>query len=357
MLLSGAALVVEPHHPVRLHRQVGDNEAHAGKQLARMPLDLGDHAAWFVPALRLILEILVEALDLGQRGAPHRPGQPMCNLLPQHGIGRQPNGVEIASLFEPCVDRRAGIGGVGAEEAATKLAASGAGDHRVEHIPPVVGAVDIAMTQGTAFQHPELVEHKERMVAGAVEMPVPGGALLLAMGRADRAVHVQRDVLQPAAIMKPVDPLAVQIGQRLPVLGHGQRLGLEPTHLRGRGSLRVNSTAPHDLTHDRVEGETVSIVNILVARQPTIDRLPKQPVDPVNNVLASAVVAQRRRREGRQPERVIKLAHHQQATVGTELRAAKFQPHPTVEINPITPFRTRTLRVIHEIRPKYPATL
>ena len=93
--------------------------------------------------------------------------------------------------------------------------------------------------------------------------------------------------------MKPVDPLAVQIGQRCPVLGRGQRLGLEPTHLRGRGSLRVNSTATYNLSHDRIEGETVGIVNILIARQPPIDRLPEQPVEPVDGVLASAGVAQR----------------------------------------------------------------
>jgi hypothetical protein len=89
----------------------------------------------------------------------------------QHGIGGQADGVEITGLFEPCIDRRAGIGGVSAEEAPTKLAASLAGDHRVEHILPVVGAVDIAVPHGTAFQHPELVEQKQWMVAGAVEMP------------------------------------------------------------------------------------------------------------------------------------------------------------------------------------------
>jgi hypothetical protein len=32
--------------------------------------------------------------------------------------------------------------------------------------------------------------------------------------------------------METVDPLPVQVGQRLPVFGHGQRLGLEPPHLR-----------------------------------------------------------------------------------------------------------------------------
>src|SRR3546814_10175632 len=69
-------------------------------------------------------------------------------------------------------------------------------------------------------------------------MPVPGSTFLIAVGGADRAVHVQHDVFQPAAVMKPVDPLAVQIGQRRPVRGQSQRLGLEPSHLRCRSSLR-----------------------------------------------------------------------------------------------------------------------
>jgi hypothetical protein len=157
-----------------------------------MPFDLGDDAALLVPALCLVMEVFEEPFDLGQRRAPDRPGQPVRDLLAKHGIGGQPDGVEVARLFEPCVDRGAGISGV--------------------------GAVDVAVPQRTAFQHSELVEHKERMVAGAVEMPVPGGALLLAMGRADRTVHVQRYILQPIAVMKSVNPLTVQIGQRRPVL-------------------------------------------------------------------------------------------------------------------------------------------
>ena len=38
-------------------------------------------------------------------------------------------------------------------------------------------------------------------------MPVPCGAFVIAKGRADGTVHVRPDVLQPAPIMKPVDPL------------------------------------------------------------------------------------------------------------------------------------------------------
>jgi len=71
VLLGGAALVVEPHHPVWFHRQVGDDEADFGEQLARMPFDLGDHPARLVPRRRLILEVLVEALDLGLRRSPN----------------------------------------------------------------------------------------------------------------------------------------------------------------------------------------------------------------------------------------------------------------------------------------------
>jgi hypothetical protein len=91
----------------------------------------------------------------------------------------------------------------------------------VENFPPAIGAVDIAMAQGTAFQHAELVEQKVRVIAGAVEKAIPGRAFLIAMGRADRAVHVRHGLLQPVTVMEPVDPLPVQVGQRLPVLGRG----------------------------------------------------------------------------------------------------------------------------------------
>ena len=62
---------------------------------------------------------------------------------------------------------------------------------------PAICAVDVAVAQGAAFQHAELVEQEDRVITGAVEMPVPGGPFLIAMGGADRAVHVQHDVLQP----------------------------------------------------------------------------------------------------------------------------------------------------------------
>ena len=88
VLLGGAALIVKPHHPVRLHRQVGDDEADLRKQLARVPFDLGDNTAFLAPGRRLIVEILEEPFDLGQRRSPHGPRQPMGDLLAQDIVGR-----------------------------------------------------------------------------------------------------------------------------------------------------------------------------------------------------------------------------------------------------------------------------
>jgi hypothetical protein len=43
VLLGGATLVVEGQHPLVGQVPVGDDEAHAGEQLARMELDRGNH--------------------------------------------------------------------------------------------------------------------------------------------------------------------------------------------------------------------------------------------------------------------------------------------------------------------------
>lgn len=63
---------------------------------------------------------------------------------------------------------------------------------------------------------------------------------------------------------------------------------------------------------------------------------PKEPCSTVQTQSAW-VVAQRRRRLIRQPEHVIRFAHHQQDTVKTDLRTSKLQRHARVEIHSICP--------------------
>lgn len=97
-------------------------------------------------------------------------------------------------------------------------------------------------------------------------MTVPSCAFLIVMCRAEGIFHVQHDVFHPLAVMSGVNPLTIQIGQRHPVLGQGQRLGLELPHLRGRGCLRIACASAHNLTPDEIKGKTVGIVNVFVAR-------------------------------------------------------------------------------------------
>ena len=49
VLFRCSALIVEPDDPVRFHRQIGDDEAHAREQITGVPLDLCDDAARFAP--------------------------------------------------------------------------------------------------------------------------------------------------------------------------------------------------------------------------------------------------------------------------------------------------------------------
>ena len=126
--------------------------------------------------------------------------------------------------------------------------------------------------------------------------------------------------------MEAVDPLAVQIGERVPVLGQG------PRHLGSRGRLRIDGPAADNLTHNRIEGATV-------------DRL-----------LAATGVTQRRLRQIGQPKRVIECAHHQQTAIRTDLRTPERQLDPAVNIDPINPIRTRTLWVTHETCPSQSST-
>lgn len=101
-------------------------------------------------------------------------------------------------------------------------------DDRINDIPPAISAVDVAVAQGTAFPHAELVEPEVGVIAGAIAKPVPRRALLIAMGRANRAFQVQHDVLKPVTVREQVDRL---VGQRIPVLEQGQRLSFERAHL------------------------------------------------------------------------------------------------------------------------------
>lgn len=63
-----------------------------------------------------------------------------------------------------------------------------------------------------------LVEHEQRMTAGASKVAVVGGPLLLTMGAALETVHVQDQLVQRNAVLNQVDSGAGQIHQCRQVL-------------------------------------------------------------------------------------------------------------------------------------------
>ena len=219
----------------------------------------------------------------------------MADPLLQHRVGRQADGVADALRLQQLVQLGLGERRVAAE-VEIEAALAVAGDHRLQHRAPVLGAVDVAGPQDAALQVAELVEHEQRVVAGAAEVAVPGRALLLAMGRALGAVHVEDDAVRRPALVHPVDPGAGQIRERREVRLGRQPLGLEAAHLAGRGRRPVETLAADDGAHRRIAGEPLGVVDVFVAGEPAVDRLAQQPEQLVADVLAAPALGERRMR-------------------------------------------------------------
>jgi hypothetical protein len=60
----------------------------------------------------------------------------------QHLVGRKPHGIADVLVLQQLVDLRLGEGSIGAE-VQIDAASAVAGDHRLEHQAPVLGAMDI----------------------------------------------------------------------------------------------------------------------------------------------------------------------------------------------------------------------
>jgi hypothetical protein len=152
--------------------------------------------------------------------------------------------------------------------------------------------VHVARTQRTPFQIAELVEHEQRVIAGAPEMAVVGAAFLFAVGRAFARIHVEHDDPRPTPLVHRLDPLARQIGEGGEVLRPHQPLGLEAPHLADRGAPTHRCVAADHPAHRRIAAQPIGVVHILVTSQPAEYRLPQQPDQQVASVPAGARLCQ-----------------------------------------------------------------
>jgi hypothetical protein len=94
-----------------------------------------------------------------------------------------------------------------------------------------------------------MIEHEQRMIAGAPEMAVIGRAFLAAMDRANGTVHIQDDGLELLTSMHRVNPHARQIGKGSEVVILRQKLGLEPAHLAGGCAATLDGLAADNPAH------------------------------------------------------------------------------------------------------------
>src|SRR5260221_9318442 len=116
--------------------------------------------------------------------------------------------------------------------------------------------MDVPRGEVAPVQIVKLVEHEQRMIAGAAELAVLGSAVLIAVGRADARIHVEHDHLRAMSLMHPVDLLPAELSQCGEVLVGGQKLRLEAPHLAGgcrslrHGASRPRSSASPDRVPD-----------------------------------------------------------------------------------------------------------
>lgn len=225
----------------------------------------------------------------------------------ENRVRLEADGILVALGFQVVVQIGQGEGCIAPEEPTLAPVAIPRHD-RLQHRAPVGGAVDVAGTQGGAFQVAKLVEDEQRMVAGATEMAVVGGTFLLAVGGADTAVHVQHHHVGRAAGMNRVDPLPREIGQGGEVGFAGQHLGFEPSHLAGGCGFLDHRSSPNDPAHRRIMAEAVGVVHVLVPGKPTEHRLTELGDQGVATVLAGPAVGENLPGHLGQAEGIIQFA-------------------------------------------------
>jgi hypothetical protein len=103
------------------------------------------------------------------RWSPDRACHQIADPALQDIVGRQPDRVSNLLSFENLVHLGIDEGGI-APEVEVLHTPPVADNHRFQHCTPAGSAVDVAWPQGAALDIAKLVEHEQRVIAGAAEM-------------------------------------------------------------------------------------------------------------------------------------------------------------------------------------------
>jgi hypothetical protein len=130
------------------------------------------------------------------------------------------------------------------------------------------------------------------------------------------------------------------------VLRPGQPLRLKAAHLTGRSGRPSDRPVAHDPAHRRIAAQPIGVVHILVAGEPSEDRLAQQAAQGVTTILASTCIGECFGTGLGQAHRVVQLAIGQQPRIGGDHAAAKLKQQTAVKIEP----QSTPIRFTHRVR-------
>ena len=174
------------------------------------------------------------------------------------------------------------------------------------------------------------------MVAGAAEVSVVGCSLLVTVGRADAAVHVENDLCRRVTVMNPVDPYPVHVGQGFNVRIGGQKLRFEAS-IWLEDAACLATALPPTIHRDRIEAEPVGIVHVVVAAKTAKEGLAELPDKIVATVLPTTGVRECVPGNLGQSDCIVQFPVRQQASVGSDLGTMELKLQATVKIEPQNP--------------------
>jgi hypothetical protein len=163
------------------------------------------------------------------------------------------------------------------------------------------------------------------MVALAAEVAVVGRAFLLAIGRADRAVRVENQLVRWSVLAKPVHPLTGHSPERIEVVRVAQHICLKAGHLARGGGVPIHGAPSHDMTHDRIDLQPFGVVDIFIPSQTAIDGLADQGCYRMTDIAAGTKVEQFRGTRFSQLSRLIEIPKREKAGIRTDLCPMELQ--------------------------------
>src|SRR5215211_6168449 len=254
----------------------------------------------------------------GYRRTAHRTREQVSDPALKDGMGGEADHIAVVLRLQELIDLGRGKRRIGSEVAPLHRGPV-SGDHRLQHVAPALGGVDVAGAQGAAFEITKLIEHEQRMIAGAAEVAVVGGPFLLTKGWADAGAHVEHNPLHRTTSMDAVDPASRQLGERGPVCLLGQHLGLKPTHLAGRCRSLRHGPATHDPAQGRIVRQPVGIIHVFVPSQSPEHGLAKLRDQSVAAILARPGIRKDFSGQACQAEGVIEIPKREQTRAGRDL--------------------------------------